>query len=154
MRELEDFLIQQFKNQLNVLLFIDEAQMLRGQQFELIRQITNFEANDAKLVQIILAGQNNLRNKLKLKKALLSRAATVSTLDPLTPDECREMINFRLKVAGRHEPLFTPDAYEMIYEVTHGVPREVVKVCFSSLALAGMLEVDLITGEVIQDAVQ
>lgn len=151
-RELEDFLIAQYAVGKNVLIFIDEAQMLRGEQFELIRQITNFESDNSKLVQIILAGQNNLRTKLKLKKALMSRAAAVSTLDPLTPEETKDMIAFRLSIAGKHEPLFTPDALDVIYGRAGGVPRAVINMCMDALVLGGMLEVDLITSEVIQDA--
>ncbi len=151
-RELEDFLIAQFADGKNVLIFIDEAQMLRGEQFELIRQITNFESDNSKLVQIVLAGQNNLRNKLKLKRALMSRAAAVSTLDPLTPEETKDMLAFRLSIAGKHEPIFTPDAFEAIYEATGGVPRAIINMCMSALVLGGMMELDLITAEVIQDA--
>lgn len=152
MQELEGFLVQRFAEDKNVLILVDEAQMMRGEQFELIRQITNFESDDNKLVQIIIAGQNNLRNKLKLKKALLSRAAAVATLDPLTPEETADMIAFRLSVAGRHEPLFTPDALDFVYERTKGVPRDVVKMCMNSLTIGGMMEADLITAEVVDDA--
>ncbi|HWW74439.1 MAG TPA: AAA family ATPase, partial [Pyrinomonadaceae bacterium] len=68
MQELEGHLVGRFAEDKNVLVLIDEAQMMRGDQFELIRQITNFESDDNKLVQIVMAGQNNLRNKLKLKR--------------------------------------------------------------------------------------
>jgi general secretion pathway protein A len=151
-KELEGHFIERYASDRNVLIFMDEAQMMRGEQFELIRQITNFEADEAKLVQIVLAGQNNLRNKLKLKRALVSRAAAVATLDPFTQEETTDMIGFRLSVAGRHGPLFTPDALEAIYERTRGVPREVVKLCMNALSLGGMLEADLITAEVVNDA--
>jgi general secretion pathway protein A len=146
--------VQRFADDKNVVVLIDEAQMMKGEQFELIRQITNFESDENKLVQIILAGQNNLRNKLKLKRALLSRAAAVATLDPLTPEETADMINFRLAVAGRHEPLFTRDAHAFIYDRTKGVPREVVKMCMNALTIGGMMEVDLITAEVINESIE
>ncbi|HYO63302.1 MAG TPA: AAA family ATPase [Pyrinomonadaceae bacterium] len=154
MQELETYLVSRFAGDLNVLILIDEAQMMRGEQFELIRQITNFESDDNKLVQIVLAGQNNLRNKLKLKRALLSRAAAVATLDPLTPEETADMIAFRLAVAGRHGPLFTPDALGFIYEQTKGVPREIVKVCMNALTIGGLMEVELITAEVVSESIE
>lgn len=154
MQELENHLTVRFGENRNVLILIDEAQMMKGAQFELIRQITNFELDEYKLVQIVLAGQNNLRNKLKLKRALLSRAAAVATLDPLTPEETAEMIAFRLAVAGRHEPLFTPDALDFIYEHSKGVPREAIKACMSSLTIGGLMEVDLITAEVVSESIK
>ena len=154
MQELEGHLIGRFAENRNVLILIDEAQMMRGEQFELIRQITNFESDENKLVQIVLAGQNNLRNKLKLKRALVSRAAAVATLDPLTPEETSEMISFRLSVAGRYEPLFTPDALSFIYEFSKGVPREAIKACMSALTIGGLMEADLITAEVVRESIE
>lgn len=154
MQELEGHLITRFSENRNVLILIDEAQMMKGEQFELIRQITNFESDENKLVQIVVAGQNNLRNKLKLKRALLSRAAATATLDPLTPEETAEMIAFRLAVAGRHDALFTPDALSFVYEFSKGVPREAIKACMSALTIGGMMEVDLITAEVVRDSIE
>lgn len=151
MRELEDHLVEQFKGGKNVVLLVDEAQLLHGPQFELIRQLTNFESSRSKLVQIILVGQNNLRNKLRLKKALLSRAAAVSTLDPLTPGETREMIEFRLRVAGRTTPLFEPETITEIHRLTKGVPRDIVKRCRVALIVAAMNQLDTIPPEVLED---
>jgi general secretion pathway protein A len=151
MRELEDHLVEQFKDGKNVVMLVDEAQLLHGPQFELIRQLTNFESSRSKLVQIILVGQNNLRNKLRLKKALLSRAAAVSTLDPLTPDETREMIEFRLRVAGRTVPLFEPKTITEIHRLTKGVPRDIVKRCRVALIVAAMNQLDTIPPEALED---
>ena len=151
MRELEDHLVEQFKDGRNVVLLVDEAQLLHGPQFELIRQLTNFESARSKLIQIILVGQNNLRNKLRLKKALLSRAAAVSTLDPLTPDETREMIEFRLRIAGRTALLFEPETIAEVHRLTKGVPREIVKRCRTALIVAAMNQLDTIPSEALED---
>lgn len=151
MRELEDYLVDRYASGKNVILLVDEAQMLKGPQFELIRQLTNFEGASAKLVQIILVGQNNLRNKLRLKRALLSRAASISTLDPLTPDETGAMIEFRLSVAGRTAPLFEPETIKEIHRITKGVPREVVKKCRTSLIVAAMNDLNSIPTEALED---
>jgi general secretion pathway protein A len=95
------YLIDVWKQGHNGVLIIDEAQSLVGQQFELIRQLLNFESNTQKLIQIIMIGQNELRNKLRLKKPLRSRIATRSTIEPLDLQDTRAMINFRVMVAGR-----------------------------------------------------
>ena len=118
--------------------------------FFLFSLITNFESHSAKLIQIVLSGQNNLRNKLKLKKALLSRSAAVATIDPLTLDETREMINFRVHIAGRKIPLFEDEAIQELFEQTKGVPREIVKVCMDSLTLAAINKLPMISREVVQ----
>ena len=149
MQELEAYLVDRYKAGMNTVLLIDEAQLLRGEQFELIRQLTNFESSSAKLVQIVLAGQNNLRAKLRLKKALLSRAVTVMTLDPLTLDETQSMIEHRLNVAGRPEKLFEPDAIREVYRVSKGVPREIIKLCRSALTTAAINDLDIVPADVV-----
>lgn len=150
MQELEAYLIELFSKGKNVLILIDEAQMMRGRMFELVRQITNFESNSSKLVQIVLSGQNNLRNKLKLKRPLLSRAASIATLDPFTLEETQEMIEFRLTVAGRKVALFEDDAVTEIHTKTKGVPREIVKLCMNTLTLAAISGLTKIGREMVE----
>lgn len=151
LQEFENYLVENYAAGKNTVLIVDEAQLLVGQQFELIRQFTNFESASAKMLQIVLIGQNNLRNKLKLKKALLSRAASMSTLDPLTPDETRAMISFRLSVAGCARPLYEDETIKEIHRLTKGVPREIVKRCRTSLLVAAMNELDTVPPEALED---
>jgi general secretion pathway protein A len=136
MGELQRFLVDRFKADQNVVLAIDEAQLLVGQQFELIRQFLNFETNTTKLITVVLAGQPELRNKLRLKRALASRIAVNSTLDALTYEDTRELIRFRLMVAGYKSEAFSDETCKAIYDRTLGVPREVVKTCGLALELA------------------
>src|SRR4051794_3766924 len=94
---LQDFLIKSYEAKKNVVVFIDEAQVLDNSQLELIRSMLNFETHKHKLIQIVLAGQIELKDKLAADKnrALYSRISTYSVLDPLTLAETGEMINFR-----------------------------------------------------------
>jgi general secretion pathway protein A len=133
---LNTHLIDVWKQDKNAILIIDEAQALVGQQFELIRQLLNFESNTQKLIQVIMIGQNELRNKLRLKKPLRSRIATRSTIEPLDLPDTRDMINFRVMVAGRTEPLFTEDAIQIIYDYSHGMPRDICALGLNVLPLA------------------
>lgn len=137
----------------NAILIIDEAQALVGQQFELIRQLLNFESNTQKLIQIIMIGQNELRNKLRLKKPLRSRIATRSTIEPLDLRDTRDMINFRVMVAGRTDPLFTDDAIQVIYNVSHGMPRDVCSLGLNVLPLALLNQEDIIDASLVQQAI-
>ncbi|HEY9721605.1 MAG TPA: AAA family ATPase, partial [Oscillatoriaceae cyanobacterium] len=133
---LNELFIEEYQSGRIVVLIIDEAQLLKGPQFELLRQLLNFETDDHKLVQIVLFGQNELRAKLKPKKALCSRIVTRSTLEPLDLADTEAMIRFRLQVAGAPTNLFTPQAVGRIYEASGGVPREVNKICLSAYTLA------------------
>jgi general secretion pathway protein A len=151
---LEQALVALYQEGKIPVLIIDEAQMLVGQQFELLRQLLNFETDSAKLIQIVLAGQNELRAKLRQKRALQSRIAMQSTLEPLAPAEVAELISFRLAVAGRDKQLFTEDACEHIYEFSRGVPREVVKVCLAALPIGKMNKAKVIDTSVVDEAIE
>jgi general secretion pathway protein A len=137
----------------NAVLILDEAQALVGQQFELIRQLLNFESNSQKLIQIVLIGQNELRNKLRLKKPLRSRIATRSTIEPLDLHDTRDMINFRVMVAGRTEPLFTEEAIQIIYDYSHGMPRDVCVIGLNVLPLALLNSASVIGEQLIEEAI-
>ena len=150
----EEFLIDAFKEDKNVLLIVDEAQGLIGPQFELIRQLLNFETNTQKLIQIVLIGQNELRNKLRLKRALASRVSTRSTLEPLHYDDTRSMINFRVMVAGRQTPLFTDDAINRIYNSSRGMPREICVLGLNLLPAALVNKVPMIDSWLVDQVIE
>jgi general secretion pathway protein A len=151
---LEGVLLRVFEEGKNCLLIIDEAQGLVGPQFELIRQLLNFETNTQKLIQIVLLGQNELRNKLRLKRALDSRIATRSTIEPLDPLDTTNMINFRVMVAGRRDPLFTEEALEVIYSFSRGMPRDVCVVGLNVLPLALVDGASMIGEDLIRRAIE
>ncbi len=149
--ELRGFLVEQYQQDRNVVLFIDEAQQLRGPMFEQIRQILNFETDDAKLLSVVLAGQVELRYKLadKSKRALVSRIAVSSTLDALTPEETAEMINFRCQVVSAKNP-FEPEAVHLIYQHSKGVPREIIKLCGITVQYANLNQLETIPAELVR----
>lgn len=149
MGELQAFLMDQYRQGKNVVLAIDEAQLLVGDQFELIRQFLNFETNSAKLITIVLAGQPELKNKLRLKKALASRVAVNSTIDALSYEDTKEMIHFRLMVAGHKADKFPEKTCKAVYDRTIGVPREVVKLCGIALKFAEMNSLDTVLEDMI-----
>jgi general secretion pathway protein A len=130
-RLFENFLGEQFITQeKNVVIFIDEAQMLSNQQLELLREILNFETNTEKLVQIVVAGQMELKLKIdrQQNRPFKSRIMSYSNLNPLSLKETIEMINYRCKYAEILNP-FDAKAMARIFYHTHGVPRSVLKIC-------------------------
>jgi len=127
---LKDFLGQLDSEGRTAVILIDEAQRLTGKQLELIRVLLNFETPKYKLVQIVLAGQLELKYKLldESKKALRSRIFAPSNLSPLSPTEMRRVIEFRCLKAGSLNP-FSNEALQAIYNITSGIPRDVLKIC-------------------------
>ena len=149
--ELRAFLIDQYRQGKNVVLFIDEAQQLKGPMFEQIRQILNFETDETKLISIVMAGQVELRYKLadRSKRALVSRIAVSSTLDALTLDETAGMIDFRCTVAGVENP-FEPKAVEGVYHWSKGVPREAIKLCAMAVQYASINKLKRIPADLVE----
>lgn len=129
-RELEAWLGEQFLSDRAVVLFIDEAQKLSTPMLELVRSFLNFETDDAKLIQIILAGQLELRDRLLSRKlrALYSRLISPTVLAPLSIAEVEQMIEHRCAY-GRIKNPFPSDSLLRIYELSHGIPRDVLRLC-------------------------
>jgi len=149
MAAIKTFLVECYEKNISPVLIIDEAQFLVGHQFHILREINNFETTDVKLLQVLLFGQLELRNKLKIQKALLSRVIVTSTLDPLSPSDLEEMIQFRVRVAGGSEDLFPIESIAKIYEVSRGLPRDVMKICGLGLKLAHLNKQKAVTPDVI-----
>jgi general secretion pathway protein A len=151
---LQEFLLQSYQDGRNVVLFIDEAQLLDNQQLELIRGFLNFETDEHKLIQIVLAGQLELRDKLNTEKnkALYSRISTYSMLDPLTPEETKAMIKYRCDYAGISNP-FTDEAMETVFIKSKGIPRNILKLCALAYEMMEMARETVITPDYVDDAV-
>lgn len=134
------FLLEEgLANGKTVVLIIDEAQTLAPRALELLRQLVNFETNDAKLLQLVLFAQEELRNTLALPrlKNFRSRIVMASTLESLSLDELRSMLKFRWEVATGGGTLpFSDEAIRTIYRLSDGMPREANILADNALLLA------------------
>ena len=122
----------------NVVLVIDEAHNLDASALETIRLLSDFETATEKLLQIVLAGQPPLAERL-LEPGLASlkqRISTIAHIGPLTETEALAYIEYRLSVAGATEPaVFDEDALRLVVRETGGVPREINNVLSNALCL-------------------
>ncbi|MEO0423377.1 MAG: AAA family ATPase [Pseudomonadota bacterium] len=116
-------------------LVIDEAQNLDRSVLEQIRLLTNLETETAKLLQIILIGQPELRETLARTdlRQLAQRITGRYHLGPLSAQETADYVRHRLDVAGATTDIFTPPALREVHRVSGGVPRLVNVVCDRSL---------------------
>lgn len=137
---------------------IDEAQNLEPSVLETVRLLSDFETPQAKLLQIVLAGQPQLADKLAgtALRQLRQRISFVSAVVPLPFAEVERYIDHRLWVAGyTNGSLFTPKARKMIAELSEGIPRCINNLCFGALSLGCALRqstIDLeIVGEIAAD---
>jgi type II secretory pathway predicted ATPase ExeA len=134
-----DYAAQETARGHNVALFLDEAQTLSVDVLEQLLRLSNLASDEDKLVQLILIGQPELDQKLNQPKLLqLKRRVSLhETLAPLTPEEVRGYIEFRLAKAGyRGKPLFDPAAVGRITFYSAGIPRLINIICDNALLIA------------------
>ncbi|MFH1074189.1 MAG: AAA family ATPase [Candidatus Firestonebacteria bacterium] len=121
-------------------LLIDEAHMLQLKEiYEELRGLLNVEARNHKLLNIILFGSLELENFLQLDPPLVSRIGLKFTLKPLDKKATTGYIAHRLKVSGASREIFTPEACEIIFAASRGVPRLINTISDNAL-LEGFLE--------------
>ncbi|HWO32663.1 MAG TPA: N-acetylmuramoyl-L-alanine amidase, partial [Candidatus Acidoferrum sp.] len=137
-------------------LIVDEAQNLDESVLETIRMLSNFETTHTKLMQIILAGQTQLGEKLRENQLaqLLQRITVVQYLEPFSPEETIGYIRHRLKVAGyKGESLFESGALAIIAEQSRGIPRNINKICFRSLLEGYAAGSENISADLVEKAI-
>jgi type II secretory pathway predicted ATPase ExeA len=130
--ELNEFLISQHRDRLSPILVIDEAQNLSVPTLEAVRLLSNFETTSAKLMQILLVGQPELRDKLNTVelRQLKQRIGLRCHIGPLSPEEVRLYVRHRLRIAGATDAgIFTDAAIQRIAEYSRGTPRVINIVC-------------------------
>ena len=153
---LNEFLVTRRRAGQNTVLMIDEAQTLDISTLEHVRLLSNFETSTEKLLQILLVGQPELREKLQRPdlRQLKQRIGLRCALSPLTPEEVCAYIDTRLRVAGVPEAeLFTEDAIALIAEYSGGIPRTVNILCDHCLLIGYADQERQIDRAIVEDAV-
>src|SRR4051794_8292951 len=112
----EKFLVAQFQNNKIPVLLIDEAQYMNRDTLKLIHYLLNFETSKTKLLQIVLVGQEELGAKIMHYRELASRMFPIS-MNAMSLEDLKDMIDFRLKVAGYKGELFedSDDSYKVLF---------------------------------------
>ncbi|MEX0828202.1 MAG: AAA family ATPase [Haliea sp.] len=155
--ELQQFLIREYAEGRRTILIVDEAQNLGPKLLEQLRLLSNINADNDQLLQLILVGQPQLKGLLQAPELIqfAQRIASDFHLAPLTAEDIHSYIGHRLSIAGRDEPLFTMEACEKLFEASRGIPRIINILCDTCLVygFARMApEIDAaIVSEVIHD---
>lgn len=139
---LNDFLLNLAGQDKDAVLIIDEAQDLSDELLEQVRLLSNLETYDRKLLQIVLMGQPELRDRLNNHKLrqLRQRITVRYHLYPLQWSELGRYVQHRLAVAGsKGPPYFTTAALLRLHRYTQGIPRLVNAVC-DKCCLAGFVK--------------
>lgn len=155
-RQVGKLLFQESKLGKRVVVAIDEAQNLEDAVLEILRMLSNYETRKAKLLQIIMAGQPQLADRLASPRMeqLRQRLAVVARCRPLDEEDIHKYIDHRLRIAGyRGGPIFAPEALELIVAESKGVPRTINNICFHALSLGCAKLQQRIDAETLQEVI-
>lgn len=147
-------LLQEARAGNRFIVVVDEAQNLEPSVLETVRLLSDFETPKAKLLQIILAGQPELADKLASPSLsqLRQRISMLNRIEALPSWEIKNYVEHRLKVAGYEGPtLFTQEAIEEAARFTEGIPRNVNNFCFNALSLACALRQKMVDLDVARE---
>ncbi len=152
---LNDILYKNRDDDKNTVIVVDEAQAISEESgFEELRLLLNFQLNDNFLLTLILLGQPELKEKIKNLPQLRQRLAVRYHLKALSPEETKEYIQHRLKVAGSKERVFLDNAFSEIYRFSGGIPRKINNICDMALLIGDGEGLDEINEETIREVAE
>jgi type II secretory pathway predicted ATPase ExeA len=154
---LENYLGERGDHGMRSLLILDEAQNFETRLLEEVRLLSNLERATGKLLQIALVGQPELDRKLELPelRQLRQRIGIRYRLGPLTEEECVQYLHHRVAVAGGDaEHIFPVETGLVVYQLTHGIPREINVVASQSLITAFVQGAETVRPEHVRAVVE
>jgi general secretion pathway protein A len=153
---LNEVLLAEMRAGRRFILVIDEAQNLDERVLESVRLLSNFETPWMKLMQIVIAGQPQLAERLTRPSMaqLRQRISSVIRIEPFTAEETGEYIDHRLWVAGyAGEPLFTVGARLLIAKQSGGIPRNINTLCFNAMSVAYGMGAHQVDVKMVREAI-
>jgi general secretion pathway protein A len=153
LRDLESYLVQIKRADKTAVILLDDAQFMQPDSLETIQNMLNFDLSE-KLIQIVLFGQQEIKETFVQKQAVHDRVVHWQSLGPLPFSEMLGLISFRLTVAGRTEPMFTDSAFSRLFEFSGGVPRPLVIVCGTAMRLLAEKKTQIADTEEVDEAIQ
>lgn len=153
---LYQFLIDRYAQGRHVLLIVDEAQNLSDDALEDIRMLSNLQTDDRILLQIMLVGQPELKSRLDMPdfRQLAQRIAVNYHITPLDEEQTRHYIGYRIHKAGGEPNLFAPEAINMIFAHSGGIPRSINLMCDTALVYGFAENLERIDTAVIEKVVK
>ncbi len=143
--QMNQILLDRIAKGREIVLIIDEAQNLSFEVFEQVRLLSNLETDKQKLLQIVLMGQTELKERLAAEelRQLRQRILVHYELRPFTREEMDRYIQHRLSVSGSAgRPYFTKWAIRHIHRTSRGIPRIINNLCDKALLSAFIRDSD------------
>ena len=140
---LNNFLLERMTQGRTTVLIVDEAHNLEWDVLEEIRLLGNLENRRGKLLQIVLAGQQELDRKLEQPeyRQLKQRIALRCLLKGFGTSETAAYIESRMSRAGiKDQTIIPPDLIEEIHYRSQGIPRLINAICDNLLLTSFAME--------------
>ncbi|MGE4559152.1 MAG: XrtA/PEP-CTERM system-associated ATPase [Desulfobulbus sp.] len=156
LRDLNDHLVAQHAQRKRPVIIIDEAQNLSPAVLEEIRLLSNLEADNFKLVQIVLVGQPELQKLITRPelRQLRQRISVHCHLEPLTREETEAYVYHRLAMAGNRNALrWQEGTFDTLYGYSAGIPRLINVFCDFVLLAAFVEETHDISLEMLEEVI-
>jgi general secretion pathway protein A len=122
------------------LVIIDESHLMSDDTINGIRLLNNLEEGSAKLIQVLLLGQEELMERINRPEMepFKQRIATQEIIGKMDVDRMRKYVSHRIKVAGGHPSIFADTGWEALglAFVSGGAPRLINSLCDVSLNVA------------------
>jgi general secretion pathway protein A len=135
-------------------LIVDEAHNLEWDVLEEIRLLGNLENRKGKLLQIVLAGQQELDTKLDAPefRQLKQRIALRCVLRAFQPNETHAYMNSRMACAGLcDQTVLSAELIDEIHLRSQGIPRLINSICDNLLLTAFAMESRTATLEMLDE---
>ncbi|MFP5504801.1 MAG: ExeA family protein [Gammaproteobacteria bacterium] len=148
-----DFMIREYAAKRRTVLIVDEAQNMAADTLEELRMLSNVNADKDQVLQVILVGQQQLRDTLRRPDLVqfAQRIAVDYHLTPLTADDTMAYIRHRVTIAGGDAELFTDAACAAVHRHSSGVPRLVNLLCDIALVYGYAEQRKRIDADLIDD---
>ncbi|MGD9018375.1 MAG: AAA family ATPase, partial [Desulfobacterales bacterium] len=148
------FLHQTRKDGRRVLLVIDEAQRLTNELLDEVRMLNSIDASEQVLINIFFVGHSDFANTVlePANRALRQRISINHVIATLDPEETKQLVRHRLKVAGASRTIFEDNAFSEIHRFSGGAPRLINVVCDHALLTGFSRGEKRITDEMIRDS--
>jgi general secretion pathway protein A len=153
--KLNHWLLERYRAGETAVLIVDEAQNLTFPVLEEIRLLTNLETSTEKLLQIVLSGQPELEEKLKLPqlRQLRQRITLRCRTLPMTNEQTHDYIQERLRIAGAaaQQTIFSPKSMDAAHLYSMGIPRVINLLCEHALINSFVDQQKIVEPKVIED---
>jgi general secretion pathway protein A len=153
--KLNHWLLERYRAGETAVLIVDEAQNLTFPVLEEIRLLTNLETSTEKLLQIVLSGQPELEERLKLPqlRQLRQRITLRCRTMPMTKEQTQDYVQARLHIAGLddQQAIFSPKAIESVHYFSMGIPRVINLLCEHALINSFVEQQSVVEPKVIED---